>query len=79
MFKDDEPGFVAEDVAAAMRLVKESRLVNSPGHQDSMVDIAGYARTEEMCRDERKRRRVNPPVEGGSEARQRRYCRYDLC
>ena len=34
----------AEDVAAALRLVKESRLRQTPGHLDSLVDIAGYAR-----------------------------------
>lgn len=79
MFNEDEPGFVAEDIAAAMRLVKESRLVNSPRHRDSLVDISGYSRTQEMCWDERERRKVNPPIEGGTEVRQRRYCRYDLC
>ena len=33
----------AMDVCAMMRLVKESRLINQPDHNDSMVDIAGYA------------------------------------
>lgn len=79
MMKHDEPGFVAEDVAAAMRLVKESRLTNTPGHRDSLTDIAGYARTQEMCWDERERRAANPPIEGGEGIGQRRYCRYDLC
>lgn len=37
----------AADVAAAMRLVKESRLRQTPGHTDSLVDIAGYARCEQ--------------------------------
>lgn len=41
--------FTASDVAAAMRMVKESRLQNSPKHRDSLVDICGYARTQEMC------------------------------
>lgn len=40
--------FVPEDIAAAMRLVKESRLVASPRHRDSLVDIAGYAGTQEL-------------------------------
>ena len=31
-----------------MVLVKVSRLANTPGHRDSIVDIAGYARTYEM-------------------------------
>ncbi len=40
--------FTASDVAQAMRMVKESRLRNSPRHRDSLVDICGYARTQEM-------------------------------
>ncbi len=43
--------FTAEDVPPAMRLVKESRLVNTPRHRDSLVDISGYARTQEMVWD----------------------------
>lgn len=35
------------DVPAAMRMVKESRLRATPRHRDSLVDIAGYARTQE--------------------------------
>lgn len=31
-----------------MILLKISRLVGSPGHRDSIVDIAGYARTLEL-------------------------------
>lgn len=31
-----------------MVLVKVSRLANTPTHRDSLVDIAGYARTYEM-------------------------------
>lgn len=30
------------DVAQCMRLVKESRLCNSPDHVDSLKDISGY-------------------------------------
>jgi hypothetical protein len=33
----------AYDVAMMMLLVKIARLMNSPGHQDSHIDIAGYA------------------------------------
>jgi hypothetical protein len=40
--------FTASDVAQMMRMVKESRLRNSPRHRDSLVDICGYARTQEM-------------------------------
>ena len=31
------------DVAMMMLLVKIARLMHSPGHQDSHIDIAGYA------------------------------------
>ena len=34
------------DVTALMRLVKEARLIETPGHRDSLVDIAGYAEVE---------------------------------
>lgn len=40
--------FTASDVAAGMRMVKESRLQHSPRHRDSLVDICGYARTQEL-------------------------------
>lgn len=43
----------AEQVALCMIGVKLSRLVQSPGHRDSLVDIAGYARTYEMVREAR--------------------------
>ncbi len=33
----------AEDVANMMMLVKIARLINTPGHRDSLVDICGYA------------------------------------
>lgn len=35
-----------EDVASCMRMVKEARLVQTPGHYDSIMDIAGYAEVE---------------------------------
>ena len=31
------------DVAMMMLLLKVARLMHSPGHQDSHIDIAGYA------------------------------------
>lgn len=42
---DDRPedGITAYDVAMMMLLVKVARLMHSPGHPDSHVDIAGYA------------------------------------
>jgi hypothetical protein len=33
----------AYDVAMMMMMVKVARLMHSPGHQDSHIDIAGYA------------------------------------
>lgn len=42
-------GFTAMDVAAAMRMVKESRLQATPEHRDSLVDIVGYALAQERC------------------------------
>ena len=45
--------FTPEDVAAMMIQVKLSRLANSPGHRDSVVDIAGYAGTLEMVQEYR--------------------------
>lgn len=38
--------FTAAEVACAMRLVKEARLMQTPGHADSLVDIAAYAEVE---------------------------------
>jgi hypothetical protein len=42
------PGVSIEpwEAAAMMRLVKEARLMQTPGHDDSLVDISGYADCE---------------------------------
>lgn len=40
------------DVAYMMALVKIARLANSPEHLDSIVDVAGYMATAEMCIEE---------------------------
>lgn len=48
----------AEQAQCCMMLVKISRLRNSPTHRDSLVDVAGYARTYEMTIDERAARGV---------------------
>jgi hypothetical protein len=48
--------FKPEDVAVIQRLVKESRLARSPNHRDSLVDVAGYAQTQDLVAQERKRR-----------------------
>lgn len=39
----DSIEITAYDVAMMMLLLKVARLMHSPGHQDSHVDIAGYA------------------------------------
>lgn len=39
--------------ALYMILVKLSRLVQSPYHRDSLVDVPGYARTYEKCLEEK--------------------------
>lgn len=36
-------GLRARDVAAMMRLMKEARLIETPDHRDSFVDLVGYA------------------------------------
>lgn len=40
-----------EDVTALMRLAKEARLLESPGHIDSLIDIAGYAEAEAVIHE----------------------------
>lgn len=40
--------FTTADVAMMMILVKVARYRNTPGHIDTLVDIAGYVKTEEM-------------------------------
>jgi hypothetical protein len=41
---DGQPARINEqDVCAMMRLLKEARLMNTPSHRDSLVDICGYA------------------------------------
>jgi len=37
--------FAAADVSPLMRLMKEARIVESPDHRDSHVDLVGYALT----------------------------------
>lgn len=59
LFRDYlKPGksFKPEDVPAAMRMVKESRLRHSPRHEDSLIDICGYALTQEKVWLEQARR-----------------------
>lgn len=40
-----------EEVTSLMRLAKEARLIETPGHTDSLVDIAGYAEAEAMIHE----------------------------
>ena len=37
------------DVAIMMMLMKVARLMNTPGHEDTWVDIAGYAQVGQWC------------------------------
>ena len=46
----------AEEHAIYMVLVKLARLQNTPGHHDSIVDVAGYMKTYDMVLAERVRR-----------------------
>lgn len=46
----------AEEHAIYMVLVKLARLQNTPGHHDSIVDVAGYMKTYDMVIAERARR-----------------------
>lgn len=46
----------ADDVCIFNVLQKVSRLANTPGHRDSLVDIGGYVGCVEMIQDERKAR-----------------------
>lgn len=46
---DEYLSFNTTDVATLMRLVKEARLIETPDHRDSLVDIAGYADCQVEC------------------------------
>lgn len=39
------------DIAQIMRLVKEARLFESPRHDDSLVDICGYADCAQLVKE----------------------------
>ena len=45
-----------EQVALCMIMVKISRLMQSPDHRDTQVDVGGYIATYNMVREERHRR-----------------------
>jgi hypothetical protein len=42
-----------EDVVSLMRLLKEARLIETPGHRDSLVDLIGYVMVEERIQRRR--------------------------
>ena len=42
-FRRDGEKILPSDVAIIMALVKIARLAASPGHEDSWIDLAGYA------------------------------------
>ena len=50
------PEVPPETVALMMCALKIGRLCQTPGHEDSIVDLAGYTRTYELVREERARR-----------------------
>ncbi len=50
----------AEDVCIFNMLQKIARLANTPGHVDSLVDIAGYAENYKMILDKRQNERSVP-------------------
>lgn len=45
----DEPEISTTDVAIMMMLMKVARLVHDPHHDDSWLDIAGYAACGSQC------------------------------
>lgn len=49
--KEDGDAITPYDVAVMMLMVKLARLMQSPGHQDSHIDIAGYAACMEEIYD----------------------------
>lgn len=38
-----------DDVCVMMMLLKQARLANSPKHEDSLVDLIGYAALKDRC------------------------------
>jgi hypothetical protein len=40
---DDSNNLRPDDVAQMMVLLKLAKLINQPGHRDSLIDICGYA------------------------------------
>lgn len=55
--------FTPHDVALFMSCVKLARLVNTPGHKDSLVDLCGYAALGAQVFQDRKFNLVDTPEE----------------
>lgn len=53
--------FTVEDVANFMICVKLARLVNTPGHMDSLVDICGYAALARQTHEDMQAREKDRP------------------
>ena len=50
-WNSDSHGLTPEDVCLMMGLLKIARLTNSPGHEDSLVDLCGYTALIERVKD----------------------------
>lgn len=55
----DDAQITTPDVAVMSALIKVSRLQNTPGHEDSWTDIAGYAACGVQCATEIPTRYIN--------------------
>lgn len=53
------PELNEQDVCAMMRLLKEARLMNTPSHRDSLVDICGYAGVDVRIDEHKKNAKVD--------------------
>lgn len=51
--KSIEARLTEEDVCGMMILLKQARLANSPGHRDSLVDIAGYTELNDIIQQQK--------------------------
>ena len=56
----------ASQVVQCMRLVKESRLIETPGHRDSLIDICGYADCEAVIMEAIHANPHSPPDVGSA-------------
>lgn len=61
-FRFERDSIESHHVAMIMAVVKLSRLAASPGHEDSWVDLAGYAACGAECAEEPVRECAEEPV-----------------